>query len=133
MRQKTEKTDWHPKIYGGKKRKKKTISDSFRRQYAQKFKYTCQACRHRFSLRSLGLHHIVPRSKGGDEEPSNLILLCWDCHNKIEQEWQKYKSYNDICYIFTKRRHKDMAIRKKEAGLDWHEWVYGGKRNPLNG
>lgn len=129
----SSKSSWHPKVYGGKTEKRKNMCGNLKRHYAKQFKYTCQACRKRFSLRSLNLHHIIPRSMGGDEEPSNLILLCCGCHDKIEQEWQNYKSYADICYAFVKRRHKDIVIRKKEAGTDWHEWVYGGKRNPANG
>ena len=25
--------------------------------------------------------HIIPHSQGGGDEPSNLLLLCRDCHN----------------------------------------------------
>ncbi|MEG1090694.1 MAG: HNH endonuclease [Acinetobacter sp.] len=28
-------------------------------------------------------HHIVPRSRGGSDNPSNLIEVCHDCHRKI--------------------------------------------------
>lgn len=30
--------------------------------------------------RPLELCHIVPSAKGGKDEPSNLVLLCWRCH-----------------------------------------------------
>lgn len=28
-------------------------------------------------------HHILPRSMGGLDEPSNIIRLCVECHSKI--------------------------------------------------
>lgn len=27
-------------------------------------------------------HHIVPKSRGGNDSPENLILLCLECHGK---------------------------------------------------
>lgn len=30
----------------------------------------------------LHVHHIIPISKGGTHDPSNLITLCWRCHAK---------------------------------------------------
>ena len=32
------------------------------------------------------LHHIVPRSRGGDNRPSNLIPLCYQCHCKAHDK-----------------------------------------------
>lgn len=31
----------------------------------------------------LNLHHVLPRSKGGTDEPSNLELICPNCHAEI--------------------------------------------------
>ena len=28
-------------------------------------------------------HHIIPKSRGGSDDPSNLIFLCLDCHSKV--------------------------------------------------
>jgi len=50
--------------------------------------YLCQACNRDGRLTPLGLQpydhavdHIVAKSKGGDDEPSNLESLCRDCHD----------------------------------------------------
>ena len=32
------------------------------------------------------VHHIVPLSKGGTHNESNLMSLCRSCHNKIHQQ-----------------------------------------------
>lgn len=29
------------------------------------------------------IHHIVPKSEGGNDTEHNLVLLCHDCHEKI--------------------------------------------------
>ena len=31
----------------------------------------------------LNVHHIVPVSEGGGDEPENLVTLCVECHKKI--------------------------------------------------
>lgn len=38
----------------------------------------CQQCG-RYMQRVHG-HHLVPIRKGGDNDPSNILLLCRDCH-----------------------------------------------------
>lgn len=29
------------------------------------------------------LHHLIPRSQGGDDQNANLVPLCHDCHSKV--------------------------------------------------
>lgn len=40
--------------------------------------YTCQVCHKKH--KKLNVHHIIFRSKGGSDRPSNLITVCTDCH-----------------------------------------------------
>jgi len=42
--------------------------------------FTCQLCG---SHRSLEVHHIRRRSRGGEDSPSNLLTVCHDCHARI--------------------------------------------------
>ncbi|MGI8997293.1 MAG: HNH endonuclease signature motif containing protein [Pyrinomonadaceae bacterium] len=43
----------------------------------------CERCSY-FRLPSiLCLHHVLPRSKGGKDEPSNLELICPNCHAEV--------------------------------------------------
>ena len=57
--------------------------------------YTCQLCHQR--NKKLVVHHLVYRSKGGSDRPSNLITLCTDCHTtKNHQPGGKlYQWYQD--------------------------------------
>jgi len=48
--------------------------------------YTCQNCGRQggpYGNIELHAHHIVPKSKGGTHDKSNLKTLCEDCHNAI--------------------------------------------------
>ena len=40
--------------------------------------YTCQVCHKKH--KKLNVHHLIYRSKGGSDRPSNLITVCTDCH-----------------------------------------------------
>ena len=47
----------------------------------------CQACG--ATLTGLELHHIVPLSKGGTNNPMNTIQLCEKCHSKRHKHMTK--------------------------------------------
>jgi 5-methylcytosine-specific restriction endonuclease McrA len=69
-----------------KRRKKKQkdlgkITDAVYKKVFNRDKRRCVVCG---GTRGLECHHIVPRSRGGIGEPSNLCMLCKDCHyNKL--------------------------------------------------
>ena len=48
--------------------------------------FTCQLCG---SYRHLQIHHIQPRSKGGDNSEANLLTLCRDCHADVHAGKEK--------------------------------------------
>lgn len=40
------------------------------------------------------LHHIIPRSAGGQDVKKNLAPLCWKCHDRIHAEgWDTWVNY----------------------------------------
>ena len=88
------------------------------KQYVrERDKYTCQICKADTIKKGTGLevHHIIPRSQGGSNKPSNLISLCKKCHNKVHsnsndnkyfRELQKRKindTYKDATFMNTSR------------------------------
>lgn len=60
--------------------------DSRRKDVYQRDGYQCQNCDASGGTSgsaTLHAHHIVPKSKGGTHQRSNLITVCEDCHNAI--------------------------------------------------
>ena len=42
--------------------------------------YVCVYCGHRGNALTLHVDHIVPRSRGGSDDPGNLATACWPCN-----------------------------------------------------
>lgn len=42
--------------------------------------YACRECSQDAGRRSLDVHHLMPRSFGGSDDPTNLVTLCDGCH-----------------------------------------------------
>lgn len=43
-------------------------------------KFTCQVCTQQKPVSQLHCHHIIYRSKGGTNQPANLLTVCTNCH-----------------------------------------------------
>jgi 5-methylcytosine-specific restriction endonuclease McrA len=78
--------------YESKKARKTAEEAERRRVYAAVDKRDgriCRICRKHADPHALGLldraehHHIIHRSKGGDDTTDNLILICRGCHQDI--------------------------------------------------
>ena len=50
-----------------------------RRRVLTRDRHQCQDCK-RQGLQRLNVHHVLPLSKGGDDDLDNLAVLCPDCH-----------------------------------------------------
>lgn len=55
--------------------------EALRLQALQRDRYLCQLCLPKRFTAATVVDHIVPRSKGGSNEMSNLMSLCTDCHD----------------------------------------------------
>lgn len=90
-------------------------------------RYTCLRCDTRFKVKSkLSVHHLVPRANGGTNVMHNLVTLCHPCHDLVE--------VNDLrtrAAIMGSFETDTKIITQDYAPTDWHEWVYGGARNPI--
>ena len=60
--------------------KRKTISKSLRYDVLKRDSFTCQYCGRSAPEVQLHVDHIVPVSKGGQNDISNLITACQDCN-----------------------------------------------------
>ena len=72
--------------------------------------HQCQACKGKSKDRVLEVHHVVYRSEGGTDKPSNLITLCSKCHcsenhrkGKVLHDWmingKKTGNFKDATFM----------------------------------
>lgn len=56
--------------------------------------HRCVQCHELCNRGEADVHHLVPRSQGGGDEPSNLITLCDGCHGAVHPNQQAVLSQN---------------------------------------
>ena len=60
-------------------------------------KRKCYCCGKR---RKLQLHHKIPKSQGGLDNPENVVYLCKECHEEFHEPTKKdFKSKTDRYYV----------------------------------
>lgn len=87
----------HADIDAGRAEAPDPIPDPYMRP--ENYRYTlywkqerkCNGCKKIFAFRNMTLDHILPRSRGGTDDPKNLQLLCAPCNSskgaRTQEEW----------------------------------------------
>jgi hypothetical protein len=75
----------------------------------------CCLC-HKFAGNKMEIHHIIPRSKGGEDSEENGIPLCFDCHAEAQ-------AYNPD-------HPKGRRIRESELRKHKEQWFAIAARSP---
>lgn len=108
---------------------------SLRNQTLERDNWECQKCGAKggnYGNKSLHVHHIIPKSKGGDDEVDNLISLCKDCH---ESQHGHHIPTNNKFVNLSKtndNRYRGNYNQTKSHGCDHvepHDW-YAFDRSP---
>ena len=61
---------------------KQMVNTSFNRSNVYlRDNYICQYCKQMFSYKDLTLDHVIPKSKGGKTEWTNIVSACRRCNN----------------------------------------------------
>jgi 5-methylcytosine-specific restriction endonuclease McrA len=63
-------------------RKRREASGMKRMRIYMRDKYRCQYCGARKGVSELTIDHILPRSRGGDNSPVNIVTACVPCNNR---------------------------------------------------
>lgn len=58
-----------------------TAWDKLRKQILIRDKHLCQACLPRVTPANQ-VDHIIPKAKGGTDDPANLQAICKECHDE---------------------------------------------------
>ena len=72
------------RVHRNGEKNRATIPPARRREVLARDGYRCRAsgCE---SAHFLDVHHVIPRERGGTNEPDNLITLCAACHRLIHE------------------------------------------------
>ncbi|UPV98778.1 HNH endonuclease [Halorussus gelatinilyticus] len=85
--------------------------DSRRKRVYRRDDYTCQNCGLEGGPRgnaTLHAHHIVPKSKGGEDKLANLQTLCEECHNAV---------HNDVQAPTSEKRHSGKSSESQQKKI----------------
>ncbi len=84
---------------------------------------------------NLSVDHIVPISRGGLHDDSNLVTACRECNsgkgNKTVAEWEQVKSERIAAAAAKEERRKAKEERRKakevrnQPRVDWMNWAVG--------
>ena len=88
---------WRAVVYGGVPRLFYHGWLILRAEVLKRDRYKCKVrgCNVRGTSR-LTAHHILPRKFDGLDIVDNLVALCPDHHDKIEEEWRRYSTLSLI-------------------------------------
>ena len=67
------------------------------------------------------LHHIIPRSLGGDDVAENLVPMCDVCHVIIHS----IPNAPELHWLLANLSDAEYAYAVGKAGEDWAERIYG--------
>lgn len=98
------------KIQNGKFRS--GVSKDLREMILQRDDNFCIMCHFKSSdFGIMQVHHITPASKGGSDDPNNLITLCKPCHTKVHKKgWEAFVDF------FEKNIEKMDVPQEEEQG-----------------
>lgn len=91
--------------------------EQLRIQACENARWRCQACS---EMRTLTIHHLVPRSQGGDDTIGNLMALCGHgtagCHGDVTAN--RPHALAAVRRNLTPQQTRYIIERKGEAWLD---------------
>ncbi len=102
------------KIWQHRKMSDGYISGTIRYEVLKQAKFRCELCGISAEDKALEVDHIVPRNKGGSDDPSNFQALCYSCNamkrdrddtdfRKIKLEYELREIGCDFCEIPSNR------------------------------
>jgi ATP adenylyltransferase len=88
------------KIWQHRKISEGYISGTIRYEVLKAAKFRCELCGVSADIKALEVDHIIPRNKGGSDDPSNFQALCYSCNamkrDRDNTDFRKVlNAYND--------------------------------------
>lgn len=101
-------------------------STSLRTFVYQRDKFTCQYCAQQFGVKELTLDHIFPKSKGGDNEATNLVTACKTCNGRKADrtpEEARMPLINPLT-IYRVSGHRIQLCQYAEGRPEWRAYLF---------
>lgn len=86
------------------------ISGTIRYEVLKQARFRCELCGVSADVRALEVDHIVPRSRGGNDDPDNLQALCYRCNSmkrdrddtdfrRVDESYERRKEGCPFCDV----------------------------------
>ncbi|MEE9386597.1 MAG: HNH endonuclease [Nannocystaceae bacterium] len=100
-----------------------------RRNVYLRDRFTCQYCGRRFAERELTLDHVVPRSRGGRMEWSNIVAACVPCNGR---KGRRSPEQVGLCLQALPRQPSNVPGSAAQLGVErvpsvWLAWLPRGR------
>lgn len=92
----------------------------------QRDKFTCQYCAKKFGVKDLTLDHVFPKSKGGENDPTNLVTACKVCNNRKADrtpEEARMPLINPLT-VYKVGLHRMQLCHYAEARPEWKPYLF---------
>lgn len=98
--------------------------NSRRKKVYRRDGYECQNCGAiggKKGNAELHAHHVVPKSKGGSHDTSNLVTVCKECHNAVHGSKQAPTSASQSSFVHVIESLYDMSDDQDDFGDAYEE------------
>ena len=89
--------------------------------------FTCQFCGDKKPMKELNYDHVVPRSKGGKTEWTNIVTACYPCNSKKRNRTPEEAGMR-LLHAPVKPKSLPIAALRldsvKEIPACWRSWLY---------
>lgn len=94
------------------------ISGTIRYEVLKRAKFRCELCGVSAEIKALEVDHIVPRNKGGSDDPSNFQALCYSC-NAMKRD----RDDTDFRKVVESYQHRErglpLSVRFRRTEWSW--------------
>jgi 5-methylcytosine-specific restriction endonuclease McrA len=89
-------------------------------------KFRCQYCGEKKSAAELTLDHILPRSRGGDNSPVNIVTACVKCNNRKSNRTPEEARMPLLSSQTALRVELERVVlcRYAEARAEWRKYLF---------
>ena len=89
-------------------------------------KFRCQYCGEKKAAAALTLDHILPRSRGGDNSPMNIVTACLKCNNRKSDRTPEEARMPLLTAQTALRVQLERVVlcRYAEARAEWRKYLF---------